>query len=130
MPASSEHGDVEFLSGKRVLVVEDEYVIASDVSRRLRAIGVDVAGPVATVDPAMALTDETLDAAVLDLNLRERMAYPVAHELERRHVPFVFTTGYEKSSVGGAYPSVRMLEKPVNFDELTTALVKAMRKAS
>ncbi len=128
MPATQDIRDADFLSGKRVLVVEDEYVIASDLSHRLKAVGVKVAGPVATVDQALALADDGLDAAVLDLNLHEVMAYPVARELERRGVPFVVTTGYEKSSISEPYMHMRTLEKPVDFADLRSALVKAMKE--
>jgi len=128
LPADLHSADASFLSGKRVLVVEDEYLIASDLSRRLVAMGAVVAGPVATIDQALALAEEPLDAAVLDINLREQMAHPVALELERRHVPYVITTGYEKSSLPKSYTGMRTLEKPVAFEELTSALIEAMKE--
>ena len=126
MPINNEASNATHLQGKRVLVVEDEYLIASDLSRRLEALGARVAGPVATVDQALALAKEPLDAAVLDINLREVMAYPVARELERRRVPFVVTTGYEKTAIGEPCARMCTLEKPVAFEDLASALVEVM----
>jgi DNA-binding response OmpR family regulator len=79
--------------GKRVLVVEDEYLTADDLRRQLIAHGAEVVGPVASVNEALALIESrAIDAAVLDINLHAEIAFPVAFVLDERKLPFVFAT--------------------------------------
>src|SRR3954471_9178294 len=75
------------LRGRRLLVVEDEYVIAADIAASLQALGVEVAGPAASVVEALALLEsegDRLDGAVLDINLGNERVYPVADVLRGR----------------------------------------------
>ncbi|MBR0798918.1 response regulator [Bradyrhizobium jicamae] len=104
------------LSGRRVLVVEDEYFLADEVGRELRALGADIAGPAADIDDAYRLLNDggILDGAVLDVNLREVMVFPIARELRARNVPFVFTSGYDAIVVGKEFQAVPLWEKPFN----------------
>jgi DNA-binding response OmpR family regulator len=112
------------LAGRRVLVVEDEYFLADDVVRGLKANGAEVIGPVGGIDDALDLIDETeqLDAVVLDLNLRGEMAFPVADALIERGVPFVFATGYDSASIPPRYKAVTRCEKPVDAPKIARAL--------
>ena len=112
------------LQGRRLLVVEDEYFLADDIVRGLKEKGAEVVGPVGTIDDALDLIDETerLDAAVLDLNLRGEMAYPVADALLERGIPFVFTTGYDGASIPPRYKAVTRCEKPVDAPKIARAL--------
>jgi len=112
------------LAGRWVLVVEDEYFLADDIVRGLEANGAKVIGPVGDVDDALDLIDEAecLDAAVLDLNLRGEMAYPVADVLLERGIPFVFATGYDNASIPARYHSVNRCEKPVDAPKIARAL--------
>jgi ActR/RegA family two-component response regulator len=111
------------LEGRRILLVEDEYFIVDDMVRALEASGAGVIGPVASVDDALDLIETTnLDGAVLDLNLRGEMAYPVADALIERGVPFVFATGYDKAMIPPRYAHVTRLEKPVETDRIARAL--------
>lgn len=114
----------EALAGRRVLVVEDEYFLADDVARGLEASGAEVIGPVGDIDDALDLIDETehLDAAVLDINLRGEMAFPVADALLERGVPFVFATGYDSASIPLRYKGVTRCEKPVDAPKIARAL--------
>jgi len=79
------------LEGRRFLVVEDEYLIAVDLVATLESLGVEVAGPAASVQEALQLLErgDHLDGAVLDINLRNERVYPVADVLRSRGVPFV-----------------------------------------
>ena len=80
---------------RSILVVEDEYMLAQDLSRDLEAAGVRVLGPVASVPETLEIVDgaERVDAAVLDVNLAGTMVFPLAEVLRDRGVPFVFVTG-------------------------------------
>jgi CheY-like chemotaxis protein len=112
------------LAGRRVLVVEDEYVIASELARALRNAGAVVVGPVPTVHAALAAIDAeaALDVAVLDLNLRGEPSYEVADALDRLGVRYVFTTGYSRSSLPLRYRDRVMCEKPIDVDVLLTVI--------
>lgn len=101
------------LSGRRILLVEDEVMVAWALEDMLAALGCAVVGPAARVDQALALIDTIeVDAAVLDINLNGEESYPVADALASRGVPFVFSTGYHKSEVRDAYRALPMLQKP------------------
>src|SRR3954463_12156615 len=88
--------------GRRVLVVEDEYLIAADLVSSLQDLGVDVVGPAGSVAEALALVardGDRLDGAVLDITLRDERVYPVASALVEYGVPFIFTTGYDALAI-------------------------------
>lgn len=112
------------LTGRDILVLEDEYFIVEDMVRAFEASGASVIGPVASVDEALHLIQATghLDGAVLDINLRGEMAYPVADALIERGVPFVFATGYDEATIPPRYAHVTRCEKPVDINAIARAL--------
>lgn len=112
------------LAGRRVLIVEDEYLIAIEVKRWLRTAGATVAGPVPSAEQAFDLIeDESIDAAVLDLNLGDGdTAYPVADRLAALGVPYLFATGDMRVADTSAYRGRPRLEKPYLEAELIHAL--------
>lgn len=123
------------LDGRRVLIVEDEYLIAMEVKRWLQRAGAEVVGPVPSVERALALIEDgALDAAVLDLNLGEReTALPIADRLGARGVPHLFATGDVQVARGSGYEDRPRLDKPFREDELVRAvadLAAAARPAS
>ena len=86
------------LAGYRVLVVEDELMIALDMCGKLEAMGYVPVGPAGTVDEALTLLGEQRpDFALLDENLRGRSVTPVAEALQRRRIPFALISGYSRS---------------------------------
>src|SRR6202171_5551025 len=86
-------------SNRRVLLVEEEMLVAWLIEDMLADLGCAVIGPASSVNQALAMIDaEAVDAAVLDLNLNGQMSYPVADALAARGVPFVISTGYDKTS--------------------------------
>jgi DNA-binding response OmpR family regulator len=85
------------IHGARVLVAEDDYLCASDLSDELRRAGACVIGPVPTASDAIALLDSGIDLVVLDVQLRGEIAMPVAQAADRRLIPFVVVSGYEES---------------------------------
>jgi len=116
------------LRDQRVLVVEDEAVVAMELAQVLTAAGAEVVGPVGTIEEALQLVDgQPIDRALLDVNLRGRLITPVAAALTRRRIPFVYLTGYQEPDVDGG----PVLRKPVAPSALLGALargaVNAMR---
>ncbi len=119
------------LANCRILVVEDEFVIAIEVKRWLQAAGAEVLGPVPSADRALDLIeDHQPDAAVLDVNLgHDADVYPVADKLDMLGVPYLFTTGDVRVSEVSAYAARPRLEKPFVEAELERALVKLTASA-
>jgi DNA-binding response OmpR family regulator len=114
------------LVGRRILVVKDEYLIATEVKRWLQAAGSEVLGPVPSVDQALDLIeDDRPDAAVLDVNLGDGdTVYPVADKLCVLGVPYLFATGDVKLADASVYRHQLRLEKPFAQRELVRALAE------
>lgn len=118
-------GGERTLEGLRVLIVEDETLIAMMLEDLLGEIGCRIAGAAATVgqalDQLVALGGQ-VDAAVLDVNLGGEKVYPVADALATRGVPFMFATGYGTSGVSERYPERTVIAKPYRLSTLSQAL--------
>jgi CheY-like chemotaxis protein len=115
------------LTNKRILVVEDEFILASDLAGFLESRGAEVVGPAPSVKTALALVERNhLDAAVLDVNLGKERVYPVADALTARGVPIVFATGYDELLMQRDYIAVPRCQKPIDKKVLVEALVRAM----
>jgi PAS domain S-box-containing protein len=98
----------------RVLLVEDEALVAMMMRDILLELGLSVAGPFCTPAEAFAAArDDGVDAAILDVNIGGELIYPVADTLAARGVPFVFVTGYGAESIDGRYAHVPILQKPI-----------------
>src|SRR5436190_13502874 len=83
---------------RRILVVEDDFLIASEMVGWLEAANLEVIGPAASLQEALALVEthgQRLHGAVLDINVRDERVYPIADKLSSRGVPYIFTTGYD-----------------------------------
>jgi DNA-binding response OmpR family regulator len=112
------------LRGRRLLVVEDDYLIADELRDQLIALGADVIGPVPTLARAhqMIGAETAVDGAILDVNLGGEKVFPIADLLRERGIPFVFVTGYDKSAIPPAYVNIPLCEKPFVALELARAL--------
>ena len=118
------------LAGMRVLVVEDDMIVALDIKRALTDAACTVVGPVAFLEEAVRLArEEPLDAAVVDINLNGDPAYPVTEALAERGVPFVFITGYGDRDVAEGYRARPRLRKPFSPDELRQVLARCLAEA-
>lgn len=108
----------------KVMIVEDEALVAMMVEDMLGDLGCEVAGSFGAVDDALAWLGgghPAPDGAVLDVNIGGEMVFPVAEELRERGVPFVFATGYGDLPRDG-FESVEVLAKPINVNALRRAL--------
>ena len=115
------------LSGCRILVVEDEYMIADDITQALVAAGAEVLGPVASAADAAELIagGGRIDAAILDINLRDGAVFPAADTLAERNIPFAFATGYEQWSLPERFRGRPVVEKPFSASNIA-ALVEPL----
>ncbi len=114
------------LMGSRVLVVEDEALIAAMIVEWLGEMGCEAVGPAARISEGLAIAEaEPLDAAVLDVNVNAERIFPLADRLRGRGVALVFATGYGEC-VAEAASNAPVLEKPFTFDQLSRALTAAL----
>ena len=112
---------------RRVLVVEDEPLIAMDIARTLSEAGYDVIGPANSVAQALALIAQSgCNAAVLDTNLGAETAEPVARELIRRGLPFIASSGYAREQQPEIMRTVPLLSKPLKPDVLIAEIVRCL----
>ncbi len=116
------------LKNRKVLIVEDEYVVAQHLADALEDEGAEVVGPARSIEDAIALIAGTsdLDGALLDVNLAGEMSYPVAYDLSRRAIPFVFLTAYDPSLVAARFKDVPHFAKPVEIAQVLRALSDTM----
>lgn len=116
------------LSDRRVLVVEDESLVAMLLETILEDMGCTPVGPAATVDEGLTLVSggERLDAALLDVNVAGRQVFPVAEALKARGVPFVFSTGYGEGGLPDEWRGQPTIQKPFTEAAVRDALMKAM----
>jgi CheY-like chemotaxis protein len=114
----------------RVLVVEDEALVGIMIQECLTELGFQIVGPVCTASDALAAAkDGDFDAAILDINLGDGMVYQVAEILARRHVPFVFVTGYDADSVDSRFRGIPVLQKPVEREMLQRLFAQGTNRA-
>ena len=112
----------------RILVVEDEYLVADYIAMMLEELGYEVVGPVSTIPEAMTtIAGEKLDAVLLDANLGGASSAPIAAELAARRLPFVVVTGYGNLEFAtAALQAAPRVSKPFTPAEVAGALAKAV----
>ncbi|PZA13020.1 response regulator [Rhodopseudomonas palustris] len=115
------------MSGRRILLVEDEYFIADDMVRLFQERGAEVVGPFSRIEDALAAVSaaDRLDAAVLDVNLHGTIVFPLADELTARGIRFVFTTGYDHHVIPARFDHVVRCGKPIDPEAVIAALFDA-----
>lgn len=116
------------LSGRKILVVEDEWLIAQHLSMCLEDMGCDVVGPVSGVEDAIEkIADEEIDCALLDANLNGTTSAPIVDALMAATVPFIIVTGYGGLELPtAAMDSAPRLNKPFAEHELRAALLAVL----
>jgi CheY-like chemotaxis protein len=112
------------LTSHRVLIIEDEHLVARSMCRILRVWGAEIVGPASSVEQALELLRSTpgITAAMLDIDLRGVPAYAVADELIARGIGFVFATGFSDRIIPDSYRQAPVLQKPYGPDDLARAL--------
>jgi CheY-like chemotaxis protein len=119
------------LQGRRVLIVEDEAIVAMLLEDLLQEFGCHAVEIASRVDTALAsVTARIFDVAILDVNLKDETSYPVADLLELREIPFLFATGYGIQAIPEKYRRHTVLQKPFRKQDLAEALLKAMQTAT
>jgi DNA-binding response OmpR family regulator len=118
------------LNGLRVLIVEDETLVAMLVEEYLIELGCVVAGSARRIGKALeALEQSELDAAILDLNVAGENILPLAEALDARGVPFLFASGYGAKGVDPRWAHLPVLQKPFTITELEKALLALKTKS-
>ena len=116
-------------SSVRVLVVEDEFLLSSLLIQDLRAAGYDIAGPCPNLAAAMlAVQTEEFDAAILDINLKGELVYPVAERLTERRIPFLFLSGYATSNIPEKFRALPRLAKPAPAASILQMITRVLGK--
>ena len=110
----------------RILVVEDEMLVAMNIEDMLLAMGHEVAGIASRLAPALQLAREgAFDLAMLDVNLAGETSFPVADILRERGIPYLFATGYGADGIEEAYRGAPVLQKPFRSRDLAGVLADA-----
>jgi DNA-binding response OmpR family regulator len=103
----------DVLENKNILIVEDEYFIASDLKKALAAEGAHIIGPVGDLVGGLRLAESgNVDVAILDVNLAGSNSYPLADSLADRNTPYIFLTGYDGWSMPEEYRNIPRISKP------------------
>ncbi|MGF6971138.1 DNA-binding NarL/FixJ family response regulator [Paraburkholderia sp. WC7.3g] len=116
------------LQNRRILIVEDDFLVAQGLAALLVEAGATVVGPIGWAEEALAFVEteaDTLDGVVLDVNLHGEKSYSIADALTRRHVRFVFVTGYGAEALDAAYRDYPRCEKPFDAHLLVRSLAAA-----
>jgi len=110
--------------GHRILIVDDEPLIAMDIETTLSQAGFEIAHMAQSVDTALSFLkgDEALDGAVLDANLHDESARPVVDRLQELGVPLLLVSGYSADQIGPWAENVKLLRKPIVYAELIKTL--------
>lgn len=111
------------LSGVRILVVEDDYYLATEAEKTLTSAGADVFGPCGDEESGLALAEkEEIDCAILDVNLGPGPSFRIAHVMRERGIPFLFVTGYDREAIPKEFADIARLEKPYVSRHLLNAV--------
>ncbi len=118
------------LAGKRILIVEDEALVAAMLEDIVTELGALAVGSASTIEKALNLAGSAaIDAAILDVNIRNQRIDPVADVLRERGVPMVFATGYGERAAATAM-GAPIIDKPYSNEAVEKALMAALKSAA
>lgn len=118
----------DIFAGRRVLIVEDESLVAMLLETILADLGCDVVGPESNIEDGLTAVADVagLDAALLDVNVAGREIFPVAEALKAKGVPFVFSTGYGEAGLPEHWRGNPTVQKPFTEGAIREALMTAL----
>lgn len=117
------------LPGRRVLVVEDNPLLALDIDEALRASGAEVVGPALDIDSGLSLVRaDALDGAVLDIDIGGTPVWPIARELKEDGVPFVFVSGDIEKGIPDDFTGAVCLAKPAQAETILATVAAVMEQ--
>ncbi len=117
----------ELLKGQRVLVVEDNYIMALDLSQMVEELGGAVVGPVGRLAEGLALAQsDGLAAAILDVNLDGEDTFSLADGLLAAHIPVIFATGYDPKMLPERFAKLPRISKPFTTRSVESAVRKIL----
>lgn len=117
------------LRGRRILVLEDEPLVAMMTSRMVEELQAEAVGPFASVAEAKRGMNGAIDAALLDVNLEGEFVYELAAELKKQGAPIVFLTGYQPGAIDPGFADAPVLTKPVDREDLARVLALLFSKS-
>lgn len=122
----------KLFTGRRILLVEDEFLIALEIADALAAAGAEVSGPHGTLaDAERAASLEAVELAILDIDLRGEEVFPAAHLLRKRGIPFIFYTGQpERDVLAAEFPEVPVCVKPCDPSAILRELLRLLQLAA
>jgi CheY-like chemotaxis protein len=112
-----------------ILIVEDEMIVAMVLEDMLAELGCDVLKAARVAKAIHLICTSAIDGAILDVNVAGDEVYPVAHELQERGIPFIFSSGYGAGGLPTEYRDRPTLSKPFLREELAPILVSAIQKS-
>ena len=120
------------LAGRRVLVVEDEILVATTIECEVQGAGAEVVGPAYTLSEALELANEPIDIAVLDINLGAAKVWPVCEALDNRGVPYVFSSAnaFGEHAVPPPFAAAPRFDKPVRMAAMLRTLAELTSRAA
>lgn len=117
------------LKGKRILIIEDEPMVAMDMSSHLTSAGAEIVGPAGNESAALRLvSEETFDAAVLGANLLGQPIDEIAALLTRKNVPFAFVSGYGRETLPASFAAAELIAKPFDSSRLLTVISSLLNR--
>ena len=127
MTLNSKPDSERSLAGLRILVVEDEMMVAMVLEDMLTGFGCDVVKAARVAKAIHLIATDRIDGAILDVNVAGEPVYPVARALQTRGIPFIFSSGYGAGGLPSEYRDCPTLSKPFHENELAPLLAGAMQ---
>ncbi len=114
------------LEGLRFMIVDDEIIVALDLEYMLTDLGHSVVETASRVERGLEIArDSDIDMAILDINVRGVLSFPIATILRERGVPVIFASGYGQRGLSDEFRDAHILTKPIDIDGLTQMVAKA-----